>query len=196
VAGYQCKTDSKNKQFPHLKSGTVFLYNCLERKFLKQIIFQIMEKQEELVGVLNDLIRINNDRIEGYERAANESKDSDVDLIAIFKEMTSQSRRYVTELTQEVGRLGGDAATSTTVSGKIYRVWMDLKAAISGKDRESILGSCEYGEDVAQRAYEAALESDAYMSTDIRQMISNQKSELRTSHDMIKKYRDMHEKVS
>lgn len=155
-----------------------------------------MEKQEELVGVLNDLIRINNDRIEGYERAANETKDSDVDMKAIFNEMSSQSRKYVTELVQEVGRLGGDAASNTTVSGKIYRVWMDLKAAISGKDRESILGSCEYGEDVAQRAYDAALESDAYMSTDIRQMIANQKSELKTSHDMIKKYRDMHEKVS
>jgi uncharacterized protein (TIGR02284 family) len=155
-----------------------------------------MEKQEELVGVLNDLIRINNDRIEGYERAANETKDSDVDMKAIFNEMASQSRKYVNELTGEVGRMGGDPASNTTISGKIYRVWMDLKAAISGKDRESILGSCEYGEDVAQRAYEAALESDAYMSTDIRQMIANQKSELKTSHDMIKKYRDMHEKVS
>jgi uncharacterized protein (TIGR02284 family) len=144
-----------------------------------------MEKQEELVGVLNDLIRINNDRIEGYERAANETKDSDLDMKAVFNEMASQSRRYVNELTQEVGRLGGDAALDTTISGKVYRVWMDLKAAISGKDRESILGSCEYGEDVAQRAYEAALESDAYMSTEVK-----------TSHDMIKRYRDTQAKVS
>ncbi len=155
-----------------------------------------MSSQNELVGVLNDLIRINHDRVEGYERAVNESKDSDIDLKAIFNEMADQSRKYVTALTQEVGRYGGDAAEDTTVSGKIYRVWMDLKAAITGKDRESILGSCEYGEDVAQRAYEAALESDAEMSADIRQIISEQKSELKTAHDMIKKYRDMHEKVS
>ncbi len=155
-----------------------------------------MEKQDEIIGVLNDLIRINNDRIVGYERAIKESKDSDVDLIAVFTKMADQSRKYVNELTQEVARLGGDAAKDTTVSGKVYRVWMDMKAAITGKDRESIIGSCEYGEDVAQRAYEAALESDAYMSTEIRQMISNQKSELKTSHDMIKKYRDLHDKVS
>lgn len=155
-----------------------------------------MEKQDEIISVLNDLIRINNDRIVGYERANKESKDSDVDLIAVFTKMADQSRKYVNELTQEVARLGGDAAKDTTVSGKVYRVWMDMKAAITGKDRESIIGSCEYGEDVAQRAYEAALESDAYMSTEIRQMISNQKSELKTSHDMIKKYRDLHDKVS
>ena len=155
-----------------------------------------MENQEELVSVLNDLIRINNDRIVGYERASKESKDIDVDLIATFNKMADQSRKYKAELVQQVTRLGGDAASDTTVSGKVYRVWMDLKAAITGKDRESILGSCEYGEDVAQRAYEAALESDAYMSTEVRQMISSQKSDLKTSHDLIRNYRDLHEKVS
>ena len=155
-----------------------------------------MGNQEELVSVLNDLIRINNDRIVGYERASKESKNIDVDLIATFNKMADQSRKYKAELVQQVSRLGGDAASDTTVSGKVYRVWMDLKAAITGKDRESILGSCEYGEDVAQRAYEAALESDAYMSTEVRQMISSQKSDLKTSHDLIRKYRDLHEKVS
>jgi uncharacterized protein (TIGR02284 family) len=155
-----------------------------------------MEQQEEIISVLNDLIRINNDRVVGYERAVKEAKDLDVDLIAIFNEMADQSRKYTAQLVQEVGRLGGEAASDTTVSGKVYRVWMDLKAAISGKDRETILGNCEFGEDVAQRAYEAALESDAYMTTEIRQLISTQKSDLKTSHDLIKKYRDLHDKVS
>ncbi len=154
-----------------------------------------MEKQEELVSLLNDLIKINNDRITGYERAIGDSKDSDIDLKAMFKEMADQSTKYVAELTQEVGRLGGEAATDTTLSGKVYRVWMDLKSAISGKDRETILGSCEYGEDVAQRSYDAALESEAYMSTEIRQLIANQKTNLKESHDLIRKYRDMHEKA-
>lgn len=155
-----------------------------------------MESKEELVDVLNDLIKINNDRIVGYENAVKDSKTTDADLNGIFNEMADQSRKFVTQLVEEVGRLGGEAATDTTVSGKVHRVWMDLKSAITGKDRESILGSCEYGEDVAQRAYEAALESDAYMSTEVRQLITNQKSDLKTSHDLIKKYRDLHEKVS
>lgn len=155
-----------------------------------------MEKQDELVGVLNDLIRINNDRIEGYERASRESKENDVDLKAIFHEMADQSTKYVTELTQQVTKLGGDPADNTTISGKVYRVWMDLKAAVTAKDREGILGSCEFGEDVAQKAYAAALESDAFMSTEVRQMITSQKSDLKTSHDLIKKYRDLHDKVS
>ncbi len=155
-----------------------------------------MANQDELAGVLNDLIKINNDRIEGYQRALEETKDTDVDLKAMCKQMADQSMKYVNELTQEVARLGEDATTNTTVSGKVYRVWMDLKAAVTGHSRKSVLENCEYGEDVAQKAYDSALESDSYMTTEIRQLIANQKSELKTAHDTVRNYRDMQEKVS
>lgn len=155
-----------------------------------------MANQDELAGVLNDLIKINNDRIEGYQRALEETKDTDVDLRAMCKQMADQSMKYVNELTQEVARLGEDATTSTTLSGKAYRVWMDLKAAVTGHSRKTVLENCEFGEDAAQKAYDAALESDSYMTTDIRQLIATQKSELKTSHDLVRNYRDMHEQVS
>jgi uncharacterized protein (TIGR02284 family) len=151
-----------------------------------------MAQNENLIEVLNDLIRINNDRTAGYQRASDEARDIDVDLQAMFNRMADESRQYATELTAEVGRLGGDPATGTTASGKIYRAWMDVKATFTGKDRKAILASCEYGEDAAQRAYEDALSSDAELPVNIRQVITNQKAALRTSHDMVKKYRDMH----
>lgn len=154
-----------------------------------------MATNDNLVSVLNDLIRINNDRIEGYEKASNEARDFDVDLKAIFTRMADESRQYAAELTQEVVKFGGEPATGTTSSGKIYRAWMDVKATFTGHDRESVLASCEFGEDAAQKAYNSALESDAEMSADIRQLITNQKSSLKTSHDVIKKYRDMHDAV-
>ena len=154
-----------------------------------------MATNDNLVGVLNDLIRINNDRIEGYQRAAKEARDIDVDLRAIFTRMADESRQYAAELTQEVVKLGGEPATGTTNSGKIYRVWMDVKATFTGHDRESVLASCEFGEDAAQKAYSSALESDAEMSADARQLVANQKASLKTSHDVIKKYRDMHDAV-
>ena len=151
-----------------------------------------MENRNELLGILNDLIRINNDRIEGYQRASQEAKDTDVDLKAIFHEMADQSMKYVNELTQQVTKLGGVPADNTTLLGKVYRVWMDIRAAVTGQSRTNILASCEFGEDAAQKAYQAALESDAPMSTEIRQMIAEQKDSLKTAHDTIKNYRDMH----
>src|SRR5690349_12046305 len=149
-----------------------------------------MEQNEKAVDVLNDLININNDRTAGYTRAGADSRDIDVDLQAIFKKMADQSRQYAAELTAEVVKLGGEPATGTTAAGKIYRAWMDVKATFTGKDRHSLLASCEFGEDAAQRAYESALR-DQSLTSDISQLIESQKTALRTSHDLIKKYRDM-----
>ncbi len=155
-----------------------------------------MESNEKLVEVLNDLIEINNDRITGYEKAADETKNVDVDLQAIFHKMADESRKYKSELVNEVNRLGGEPSTGTTNSGKIYRVWMDVKATFTGKDRQAILESCEFGEDAAQKAYKLALESDADIDVDTRQLITSQQSSLKTSHDLIKKYRDAHKAMN
>ncbi|RYE53912.1 MAG: PA2169 family four-helix-bundle protein [Sphingobacteriales bacterium] len=154
-----------------------------------------MSTNNEVIEVLNDLIQINNDRVTGYDKATKELSAADVDLKAIFSQMSAESRKYTTELAAEVGRLGGEPTTSTTASGKIYRAWMDVKAVFTGKDRHAVLESCEFGEDAAQTAYNDALKSDAVMDTELRQLITNQKSSLKTSHDTIKKYRDMHEVV-
>ena len=150
-----------------------------------------MERNEQLSEVLNDLIRINNDRIEGYEKAIDETKDRDTDLQAIFHRMADESRQYASELRSELQRTGGEVATGTTVSGKIYRVWMDIKAALSGKGRQTVLENCEFGEDAAQKAYDEALKSEAPLPADVRQLIVNQKTSLKASHDTIKQYRDM-----
>jgi hypothetical protein len=74
---------------------------------------------EKLTEVLNDLIQINNDRITGYEKASKETEKVDVDLRAIFSKMADESRKYKSELTEEVSRLGGEPATGTTNLGKI-----------------------------------------------------------------------------
>ena len=147
---------------------------------------------EGLVEVLNDLVKINNDRIAGYERAISESKDLDVDLKTIFEGMTKESEQYKAELVTEVQSMGGEVTTDTTLSGKVYRAWMDVKATFSGASRKAILENCEFGEDAWRRAYEAALSSDAEMSPQIRQLITGQYNSQKSSHDLIKKYRDAH----
>jgi len=155
-----------------------------------------MTTNENLVEVLNDLIEINNDRITGYQKAVDETKDIDVDLQAIFHKMSDESRKYKAELTQAVTRLGGDPATGTTNSGKIYRIWMDVKATFSGHNRQAVLENCEFGEDAAQKAYKMALASDAEIDAETRQLITSQQASLKNSHDIIKKYRDTQKAVN
>ncbi len=150
-------------------------------------------ENDKMVGVLNDLIRINKDRVVGYEKAIDELKDEDADLKTLFQRYITESRQYSQELTGEVTRLGGDPADGTTNSGKIYRVWMDLKAAVSGHDRKAVLSNCEFGEDAAQKAYDTALNADMNWEPSIRDLVVRQKATLKAGHDEVKRLRDMHE---
>lgn len=149
-------------------------------------------ENEKVIGILNDLIQINHDRVEGYKKAIDELKDEDADLKTLFSRYVNESRNYAQELTTEVSRLGGDPADGTTNSGKVYRVWMDLKAAIAGKDRQTILNNCEFGEDAAQKAYDTALNADVNFEPSIREVIVRQKATLKSGHDEVKRLRDMH----
>ncbi len=154
-----------------------------------------MTNSENLSETLNDLVRINNDRITGYEKAAEQAESIDVDLKVIFNKMASESREYIRQLDEKVLSLGGKPSGDSTFAGKIYRTWMDVKNTFTGSDRTSILSSCEFGEDAAQKAYNDALESDAEMDAETRQLIMEQKNSLKTSHDIIKKYRDLNKVV-
>jgi len=151
-----------------------------------------MERNERTIEVLNDLIRINNDRVEGYEKAIRETNENDVDLRNIFNRMADESRKYSRDLTERVQRLGGEPAGGTTVSGKIYRTWMDVKSAFSKSERKSVLEECEYGEDAAQKAYEKALDTDNDLPADVLALITEEKANLRSAHDTIRNYRDLH----
>ena len=53
-----------------------------------------MDKEKQ-IGIVNDLIRINNDRVEGYEKAIDELKDEDADLKTLFSRYVSESRLFM-----------------------------------------------------------------------------------------------------
>jgi uncharacterized protein (TIGR02284 family) len=154
-----------------------------------------MNNNQKLTETLNDLIKINNDRITGYEKAADETNTADIDLRAIFLKMANDSRNYIKELSDKIVQLGGKVSTDTTLTGKAYRVWMDVKNTFTGYNKQYILESCEFGEDAAQKAYNNALHSDAEIDAATRQLIMDQKDSLKTCHDVIKKFRDRHENV-
>ena len=146
-------------------------------------------KTEKTIEVLNTLITINNDRIEGYETASKETDE--LDLKTLFAQFISTSQKCKLELTREVNMLGGDEAEGTKVSGKFFRAWMDVKAALTGKDRKVILNSCEYGEDMALDTYNEVLENDLeHLSANQQTMIYAQKSLLKAGHDHVKSLRD------
>jgi uncharacterized protein (TIGR02284 family) len=148
-----------------------------------------MKNKEAIAETLNDLVQINNDRIVGYEKAMHELKDEDGDLKTLFVEMIHESHTLKMALSTELNVLGSETESGTTASGKIYRVWMGVKAVFSGHNRVAILENCEYGEDAAQAAYTSALEGEA-LPHHIQLILQEQKAVLKAAHDKIKYLRD------
>ena len=144
---------------------------------------------KQTIELLNDLVAINNDRIQGYEKALDEAKDEDADLRTLFTSMIDESRKIRLDLSSEVQALGGEAENGTTTSGKLYRAWMDVKAVFSGHDRHAVLANCEKGEDAAQAAYTQALEQENVPAY-IRTTLVAQQLMLKASHDRIRALRD------
>ena len=146
----------------------------------------IIENQARL---LNDLILINNDRVVGYQKAMEELKPEDSDLKLLFQEKVNQSNEFKSELTQKIMETSQQVETGTTNAGKLYRVWMDVKAFFGGSDRKVVLDNCEDGEDAALAAYNDPLTSEG-LSTEARSLITKHHAALKISHDRIKALRD------
>jgi uncharacterized protein (TIGR02284 family) len=146
--------------------------------------------KEKTVDVLNELVEINNDRIAGYETAIKETEDAD--LIAMFSQFVRTSQSCKAELVSEVRKLGGTPEEGTRTDGKLYRAWMDLKAALTGKDRKAILDSCEYGEDVALDTYHHVLKNHLEdITAEQHTLIDAQHTLIKADHNRVKNLRDV-----
>jgi uncharacterized protein (TIGR02284 family) len=145
--------------------------------------------ETKTASTIKDLIVINNDRCTGYRTAADETKDAD--LKAMFNEFSRQSEGFAQELRAflPAGEEQPDS-DETKNTGKLYRIWMDIKAAVTGNDRKAVLSSCEYGEDHAKKHYNDAVEHPENIPAEAMQVIQRQRSEILKGHDKVKAMRD------
>lgn len=116
-------------------------------------------KQDKAIEVFNTLIKINNNRIEGYETASKETTDAD--LKSLFFHLGQATLKCKRELIYEIRKMGGEPLEGDgTISNTFSKVWNDVKGAFTKNDRVSILNSCEYDENVAVDAYYEALNNN------------------------------------
>lgn len=112
---------------------------------------------EYQISALNDLIRINKDRITGYRQRMATSPDDDLE--ELLADLIYQSYQHIEELTYNIYELGGNPARNNGMPGKFYHSWTDLKAFIFMETRKKMLEYCEFCEDVVKTLYQKA--SDA-----------------------------------
>lgn len=144
------------------------------------------DRTEKAQDVLEKLSKLHYDRIQGYERAKDDTKDAD--LLALFSFYEQQSRQFKSDLNSEITKYGGDIPDDNSFLGEIHQAWMDLKAAVTGKDRDSVLSSCEFGEQTIVGAYEDALKydnDDTRLPDALESTLRKQLEELRSAKSRI-----------
>lgn len=140
--------------------------------------------------VIEDLIQINNDRINGYKNAIEEIEEFDAALVPVFTEMADHSATHVNDLAALGVSLNADIDQGTSVSGMLHRAWMDIKAAFTGGSKEAILESCEFGEDAILKVYSDGAKEFKELPNELLDLMSEQQSSLKKDHDIMKGLRD------
>jgi uncharacterized protein (TIGR02284 family) len=144
------------------------------------------EGSEETVQTLNHLTAISHDGAAGFRSAAEAIPDPHIK--EILERAARRCEQGAAELQRRVKKFGGRPERVGTVSGAAHRGWVNLKAAITGRDKAAILTECERGEDVAKTAYADALEGP--LPPDIRVVLQRQYNGVRQNHDRVRNLRD------
>ena len=133
-------------------------------------------------GTLNTLITTLIDSVNGYEDAASNSENSQFQQI--FRERASQRQQAAQDLRSQVQALGGEASDDGSLMGKTHQRWLDLKAAVTGRDEKSIVNSVEAGEDYLKEKFEAAL-NDGDLTGEARAAVERAYQSVRQGHDQM-----------
>ncbi len=146
-----------------------------------------MSQHKEIISTLNSLIETLKDGQEGFKQSA-EGVD-DPQLKTTFDTLSLQRSKFAGELQSEVVKLGdADPEESSSVTGSMHRAWINIKGAVTNRDRHAILAEAERGEDSAVSAYKDAMEKD--LPAPIKEIVTRQASEVKAAHDKIRNLRD------
>jgi uncharacterized protein (TIGR02284 family) len=142
-----------------------------------------MADRSDGTTTLNTLIATLIDSVTGYEDAAANLEGSSR-LQQLFRERASERSGIVEELRTEVRRLGGNAEDDGSFLGKAHQRFLDLKAAVAGRDEKAIINEVERGEDYLKEKFETALEHGD-LSGESRAVVERAYQSVRSGHDQM-----------
>lgn len=116
---------------------------------------QVTATDGSALATLQDLATVCRDSQEGYRTAINET--SDLDLRALFERFAHRRRQEADELDQMIRELGGQPGSRTgSLGGYAHRLFVGLRAALTGNDRAAALHEVARGESYAEAAFDRA----------------------------------------
>lgn len=142
----------------------------------------------KVISVLNDLIKVNQDRINAYKNAEAATKQR-TEFTVLFDEIIQQGATFIKELQDEIASYGLSVPSVKLQSTRVYKTWSDFEISFKGRSNKELLAACEYGEAALESVYDNALDETG-IPANVVTLILKQKRELRATHYTIKRHRN------
>ncbi|WP_452231868.1 ferritin-like domain-containing protein [Lacinutrix sp. MEBiC02595] len=143
---------------------------------------------DRLGNRLNALLEKNYDAEKGYKKAAENAKH--IGLKNFFNKKAQERYDFGYELKTEIKSFGQQADKEGSLTGTAHRAWMDIKAALSSDNDESMLEEAIRGEKAAIAEYEEVIE-EIGLPLNTKNMLYNQKSHIEQELNTIKRLEDL-----
>ncbi|MDP1542772.1 MAG: PA2169 family four-helix-bundle protein [Polycyclovorans sp.] len=144
-----------------------------------------MQHNNDVLKVLNDLIRTSEDGKKGFLAAAEKAEDSG--LKSLLKDRSAACAKAIDELQALVSTMGGKPEDSGSAAGAVHRGWVKARATV-GDANLAVLEEVERGEDIAKAAYADALKCD--LPPNVRSTVESQQQGVLKNHDRIRELRN------
>jgi uncharacterized protein (TIGR02284 family) len=155
----------------------------LLRKFYsdKGAMIMATTDADNVISTLNTLIQTCRDAADGFREAAQGVKNDE--LQQLMTRYSEQRTQFVSELQDEVRKLGAEPENSGSIAASLHRGWINIREALQGNDDTAVINECERGEEVAVDSYRDALKQA--LPSDVMSMVERQYMQIREAHDRI-----------
>ena len=132
------------------------------------------------ISTLNTLIATTVDSVDGYRTSATDVENTR--YAELFTARAAERSSVAEQLRAEVRRLGGTPHDNGTALAAGHRAFVNLKAAVTGRDDKAIVAEVERGEDHIKAKYEAVL-NDGRISPECRSLVEMAFNSVKSGHD-------------
>ncbi len=183
VAAYKIGRGASTRGSNGLKLSAQVTSNEPERSHLSPTKEHPMADRDNDISVLNSLIATTLDSVDGYTEAAGDIENPRYG--SVFSDRARERREVVSDLQAEVRRLGGDPEDDGTVLAGAHRMFLDLKAKVTGQDDKAIIDEVERGEDHIKAKFDDALAKED-LSPEVRAAIAKANQSVQEGHDQMR----------
>ncbi|MEO9892782.1 PA2169 family four-helix-bundle protein [Aurantibacter sp.] len=138
---------------------------------------------EKIGNKLNELLEKTYDAEKGFRKAADHTDHSY--LKEYFEKKAEQRKDFGYQLKTEISTFGQNVETGDSVTSKMHRAWMDIKALFSSESEEAMLEEAIRGEKAAISEYEDVLSETALPPT-TKMLLQKQKDSIKSGLTTVK----------